>query len=81
MPFFRDLARLRAVVSVSMHVARCQDGDRLPQFVRAIDQDDGDETPRRRTVTRSALLTALLTCERNSEARLDASDELTRQAR
>lgn len=33
----------------------------LPALVRAIDRYDGDETPRRRAVTRAALLFTLLT--------------------
>ncbi len=33
--------------------------DELPQLVRAIDRYNGDETPKRRAVTRAALLFTL----------------------
>lgn len=42
----------------------------LPELVRAINQYDGDETPRRRAVTRAALLFTLLTWARTNETRL-----------
>ena len=42
----------------------------LPTLVRAIDAYDGDETPKRRAVTRAALLFTLLTWARTNEARL-----------
>lgn len=44
--------------------------DELPQLVCAIDRYDGDETPKRRAVTRSALLFTLLTWARTNETRL-----------
>ena len=44
--------------------------DELPQLVRAIDNYDGDETPKRRAVTRAALLFTLLTWARTNETRL-----------
>ncbi|MEN3749262.1 integrase arm-type DNA-binding domain-containing protein [Sphingomonas sp. HF-S3] len=47
----------------------------LPQLVRAIDGYDGDETPRRRAVTRAALLFTLLTWARTNETRLARWDE------
>lgn len=47
----------------------------LPTLVRAIDNYDGDETPRRRAVTRAALLFTLLTWARTSETRLARWDE------
>jgi integrase len=42
----------------------------LPALVRAIDRYDGEETPRRRAVTRAALLFTLLTWARTNETRL-----------
>jgi integrase len=42
----------------------------LPALVRAIDQYDGDENPRRRAVTRAALLFTMLTWARTNETRL-----------
>lgn len=42
----------------------------LPELVRAIDQYDGEENPRRRTITRAALLFTLLTWARTNETRL-----------
>lgn len=42
----------------------------LPALVRAIDDYDGDENPRRRAVTRAALLFTLLTWARTNETRL-----------
>lgn len=50
----------------------------LPTLVRAIDQYDGDETPRRRAVTRAALLFTLLTWARTNETRLASWDEFER---
>jgi integrase len=47
----------------------------LPKLVRAIDCYDGDETPRRRAVTRAALLFTLLTWARTNETRLATWDE------
>lgn len=49
--------------------------DELPKLVRAIDQYDGDETPKRRAVTRAALLFTLLTWARTNETRLATWDE------
>jgi integrase len=49
--------------------------DELPQLVRAIDGYDGDETPKRRAVTRAALLFTLLTWARTNETRLATWDE------
>ena len=49
--------------------------DELPQLVRAIDQYDGDESPKRRAVTRAALLFTLLTWARTNETRLATWDE------
>lgn len=49
--------------------------DELPQLVRAIDRYDGDETPKRRAVTRGALLFTLLTWARTNETRLATWDE------
>ncbi len=51
------------------HMARIK-LDELPQLVRAIDNYDGDETPKRRVVTRAALLFTLLTWARTNETRL-----------
>lgn len=56
------------------HMARVGMNE-LPDLVRAIDQYDGDETPRRRAVTRAALLFTLLTWARTSETRLAKWDE------
>lgn len=47
----------------------------LPALVRAIDRYDGEETPRRRAVTRAALLFTLLTWARTNETRLATWDE------
>lgn len=49
--------------------------DELPQLVRAIDRYDGDDTPKRRAVTRTALLFTLLTWARTNETRLATWDE------
>jgi integrase len=49
--------------------------DELPQFVRAIDQYDGDEAPKRGAVTCAALLFTLLTRARTNETRLATLDE------
>jgi len=49
--------------------------DQLPLLVRAIDRYDGDETPKRRAVTRAALLFTLLTWARTNETRLATWDE------
>jgi integrase len=43
--------------------------------VKAIDRYDGEETPRRRAVTRAALLFTLLTWARTNETRLATWDE------
>lgn len=50
------------------HMARVGAGE-LPALVRAIDAYDGDENPRRRAVTRDALLFTLLTWARTNETR------------
>lgn len=50
--------------------------DELPALVRAIDRYDGDETPKRRAVTRAALLFTLLTWARTNETRLALSERL-----
>ncbi|AXB79166.1 integrase arm-type DNA-binding domain-containing protein [Novosphingobium sp. P6W] len=42
----------------------------LPKLIQAIDQYDGEENPRRRAVTRAALLFTLLTWARTNETRL-----------
>lgn len=47
----------------------------LPELVRAIDQYDGEENPRRRAITRSAMLFTLLTWARTNETRLATWDE------
>lgn len=47
----------------------------LPDLVRAIDGYDGEETPRRRAVTRAALLFTLLTWARTNETRHASWDE------
>lgn len=49
--------------------------DELPALVRANDGYDGDGTPRRRAVTRAALLFTLLTWARTNETRLATWDE------
>lgn len=46
-----------------------------PALVRAIDGYDGDESPKRRAVTRAALLFTLLTWARTNETRLTTWDE------
>lgn len=56
------------------HMARVGMKD-LPELVRAIDKYDGDETPRRRAVTRAALLFTLLIWARTNETRLATWDE------
>ncbi|WP_231478364.1 tyrosine-type recombinase/integrase [Sphingomonas sp. UNC305MFCol5.2] len=56
------------------HMARVGLGE-LPAPVRAIDRYDGEETPRRRAVTRAALLFTLLTWARTNETRLATWDE------
>ncbi|MGA1815128.1 integrase arm-type DNA-binding domain-containing protein [Sphingobium sp. WW5] len=50
------------------HMAQVGAGE-LPALVRAIDAYDGDENPRRRAVTRDALLFTLLTWARTNETR------------
>jgi len=47
----------------------------LPELVRAIDAYDGEETPRRRDVTRDALFFTLQTWARTSESRFATFDE------
>jgi integrase len=47
----------------------------LPELVRAIDSYNGDETPKRRAITRAALLFTLLTWARTNETRLARWDE------
>ena len=47
----------------------------LPQLVRAIDNYDGDETPKRRAITRAALMFTILTWARTNEARLATWNE------
>ncbi len=49
--------------------------EELPALVRAIDQYDGDETPKRRAVTRAALMFTLLTWARTNETRFATWDE------
>ena len=49
--------------------------DELPELVRAIDRYDGEENPKRRAVTRAALLFTLLTWARTNETRLATWDE------
>jgi integrase len=44
--------------------------DELPELVRAIDSYDGEENPKRRAVTRAALMFTLLTWARTNESRL-----------
>jgi len=56
------------------HMARVGAGE-LPALVRAIDAYDGDENPRRRAVTRDALLFTLLTWARTNETRYATWDE------
>ncbi|WP_448537467.1 tyrosine-type recombinase/integrase [Sphingobium yanoikuyae] len=56
------------------HMARVGGGE-LPALVRAIDAYDGDENPRRRAVTRDALLFTLLTWARTNETRYATWDE------
>ncbi|MBB4860842.1 integrase [Novosphingobium chloroacetimidivorans] len=48
----------------------------LAELVRAIDQYDGEENPRRRAITRAAMLFTLLTWARTNETRLATWDEL-----
>ena len=47
----------------------------LPQLVRAIDNYDGDGTPKRRAITRAALMFTMLTWARTNETRLATWDE------
>jgi integrase len=47
----------------------------LPDLVRAIDRYDGEENPRRRAITRAALLFTLLTWGRTNETHLATWDE------
>lgn len=56
------------------HMARIGTGE-LPALVQAIDGYDGEENPRRRAVTRAALLFTLLTWARTNETRLAVWDE------
>jgi len=56
------------------HMARVGMAD-LPRLVQAIDRYDGDETPKRRAVTRAALLFTLLTWARTNQTRLASWDE------
>jgi integrase len=49
--------------------------DELPELVRAIDSYDGEENPKRRAVTRAALMFTLLTWARTNETRLATWDE------
>ena len=56
------------------HMARVGAGE-LPALVRAIDAYDGDENPRRRAVTRDALLFTLLTWARTNETRYATWEE------
>lgn len=56
------------------HMARVGMSE-LPDLVKAIDGYDGDETPKRRAVTRAALLFTLLTWARTNETRLATWDE------
>jgi hypothetical protein len=56
------------------HMARVGMAE-LPALVRAIDQYDGDETPKRRAITRAALMFTLLTWARTNETRLATWDE------
>ncbi|MEG3125161.1 tyrosine-type recombinase/integrase [Sphingomonas sp. GB1N7] len=56
------------------HMARVG-ADELPALVRAIDRYDGDETPKRRAITRAALMFTLLTWARTNETRLARWDE------
>lgn len=69
------LAQLLKPKPRTRHMARVG-LDELPQLVRAIDRYDGDETPKRRAVTRVALLFTLLTWARTNETRLATWDEL-----
>jgi len=59
------------------HMARVGSNE-LPGLVRAIDAYDGDENPRRRATTRTALLFTLLTWARTNETRLATWDEFER---
>lgn len=56
------------------HMARVPLGE-FPQLVRAIVAYDGDATPRRREITRDALLFTLLTWARTGETRFATWDE------
>ena len=47
----------------------------LPELVCAIDQYDGEENPRRRAITRAAMLFTMLTWARTNETRLATWDE------
>jgi hypothetical protein len=46
--------------------------DELPKLVRAFDRYDGEENPKRRAVTRAALMFTLLTWARTNETWLAA---------
>ena len=48
----------------------------LPALVRAIHTYDGEENPRRRAITRAALLFTLFTWARTNETRLASWDEI-----
>ncbi|QJU58359.1 integrase arm-type DNA-binding domain-containing protein [Sphingomonas sp. AP4-R1] len=52
--------------------------DELPALVRAIDGYDGEENPKRRAITRAALLFTRLTWARTSETRLATWAEIKR---
>jgi integrase len=52
--------------------------DELPKLVLAIDGYDGEENPKRRAITRAALLFTLLTWARTTETRLATWDEIER---
>jgi integrase len=56
------------------HMTRVGMAD-LPALVRAIDRYDGEDTPRRRAITRAALMFTLLTWARTNETRLATWDE------
>ncbi|MDC7808776.1 tyrosine-type recombinase/integrase [Sphingomonas koreensis] len=56
------------------HMARVSSAE-FPALVRAIRDYDGEETPRRREITRDALLFTLLTWVRTSETRFAKWDE------
>ncbi|PZU09842.1 integrase arm-type DNA-binding domain-containing protein [Sphingomonas sp.] len=52
--------------------------DELPKLVRAIDAYDGEENPKRRAITRAALMFTLLTWARTNETRLATWAEIER---